>query len=122
MPPNPRLAPTPSANPSAGGGPSKGPPPPLPSKPAALVQAKVVVALHDYTADADGELTMEKGDEITVTDEGDNSGWWKGDCLLHPPLLPDYPLPPPLPPGSTTHLLIFKFSQLNLAETIFKCG
>jgi hypothetical protein len=39
-----------------------------------------VVALHAYTADADGELTLEKGDEITVTDEGDNSGWWKGDA------------------------------------------
>ena len=44
-----------------------------------------MVALHAYTADADGELTLEKGDEITVTDEGDNSGWWKGDShrLLH---------------------------------------
>jgi len=81
VPPNPLPAATPATHPSAGGGPSKGPPPPLPSKPAAMVQAKVVVALHAYTADAEGELTMEKGDEITVTDEGDNSGWWKGTVL-----------------------------------------
>jgi hypothetical protein len=39
-----------------------------------------VVALHPYTGAAEGELTMEKGDEIAVTDEGDNSGWWKGKC------------------------------------------
>ena len=61
---------------------SRGPPPAPPPRPPTGARAKVVVALHPYAGAAEGELTMEKGDEITVTDEGDNSGWWKGTFLF----------------------------------------
>jgi hypothetical protein len=133
VPPNPPPA---AAQASAGGGLSKGPPPPLPSKPAALVQTKVVVALHAYKADADGELTMEKGDEITVTDEGDNSGWWKGDSPVPLPSFPCCPFTPLrylLAPHSFSLLLRFYLTHISFRklteghfdtryETDFKCG
>ena len=79
----PRASPLQHAPPisSAANVPSRAPPPAPPPRPPAA-RTKIVVALHPYTGAADGELTMEKGDEITVTDEGDNSGWWKGGWTL----------------------------------------
>jgi hypothetical protein len=38
---------------------------------------KVVRAKHGYTKASEGELSMQKGDEIRVTEE-DDTGWWKG--------------------------------------------
>jgi len=49
-------------------------PPPLPQK------SNRVRVLHAYKASSDGELTINKGDEIVVLEE-DQTGWWKG--LLH---------------------------------------
>jgi hypothetical protein len=37
----------------------------------------VVRAKHGYTKASEGELSMQKGDEIRVTEE-DDTGWWKG--------------------------------------------
>ena len=40
-------------------------------------RGQVVRALHAYAETSEGELSIEKGDEITVLEE-DDSGWWKG--------------------------------------------
>ena len=40
----------------------------------------MVYALHNYAAENEGELNLEKGDIVMVTevDNGDGVGWWRG--------------------------------------------
>jgi endophilin-A len=53
------------------------PPPALPKKSIQTPSASVVVALYDYDATDDGELSFKEGDQIKVID---NSGdWWMGE-------------------------------------------
>jgi amphiphysin len=52
------------------------PPPPIKPKPA---QANYVVALYDFTAQADGDLDFKVGDRIEVIERTENTeDWWTG--------------------------------------------
>jgi amphiphysin len=54
-------------------------PPPPPSKPSALKKREVAVALYDYIAQAEGDLTFAAGDRIEVLQRTDESNdWWTG--------------------------------------------
>lgn len=63
-------------------GATKRAPPPVPSsKPVAAAKAQVqyVVALYDYTAQAEGDLTFRAGDRIEVVERsGSTEDWWTG--------------------------------------------
>jgi hypothetical protein len=63
-----------SAGPPTG---SSLPPPPAKMPEPPKPKGFQVRATFDYTAQADGELSMKEGDEITVIKE-DDSGWWQG--------------------------------------------
>lgn len=73
-----------TASPSAGGGGTikKAPPPPPPNKPkpgAAPPPKDYVVALYDYAAQADGDLSFSAGDRIEVVERtGSTEDWWTG--------------------------------------------
>ena len=59
----------------------KKPPPAPPSKPSALAKKKteVAVALYDYAAQADGDLSFKAGDRIdVVTRTASENDWWTG--------------------------------------------
>ena len=59
----------------------KKPPPAPPSKPSTLAKKKVevAVALYDYTAQADGDLSFKAGDRIdVVTRTASENDWWTG--------------------------------------------
>ncbi|ORY87763.1 putative BAR adaptor protein RVS167 [Protomyces lactucae-debilis] len=54
-------------------------PPPPPTKPSALKKKEVAVALYDYAAQADGDLSFAAGDRIEVVQRTDESNdWWTG--------------------------------------------
>jgi amphiphysin len=56
----------------------KKPPPPAP-KPAALSKKEHAIALYDYTAQAEGDLTFQAGDRIEIVRKGDGANeWWVG--------------------------------------------
>ncbi|EMD41357.1 hypothetical protein CERSUDRAFT_79015 [Gelatoporia subvermispora B] len=56
----------------------KAPPPPPPLKPKPKA-AQYVVALYDFTAQADGDLDFRAGDRIEVVERTDSSeDWWTG--------------------------------------------
>ena len=53
-------------------------PPPAP-KPSALSKKEYAVALYDYTAQAEGDLTFHAGDRIEIVKKGDDANeWWIG--------------------------------------------
>ena len=57
----------------------KKPPPPPAPKPSALSKKEHTVALYDYTAQAEGDLTFKTGDRIEVVKKGeDGNEWWVG--------------------------------------------
>lgn len=88
----PAVAAVPAAGPSAGAAAGvsvgrstslagKKPPPAPPSKPSALAKkkAEVAVALYDYTAQADGDLSFKAGDRIDVVARtASENDWWTG--------------------------------------------
>ncbi|PWN20365.1 BAR-domain-containing protein [Microstroma glucosiphilum] len=74
-----------AAPPSYSGSPSsaakKAPPPPPPTKPkpGALAPRDYVIALYDYTAQADGDLSFTAGERIEVTERtASTDDWWTG--------------------------------------------
>ncbi|KAJ7596831.1 hypothetical protein C8J56DRAFT_850516 [Mycena floridula] len=57
------------------------PPPPLKSKPKVVPQVQYVVALYDFEAQAEGDLSFSAGDQIEIVDRSDNTeDWWTGRC------------------------------------------
>ncbi|SNX83123.1 related to RVS167 - BAR adaptor protein [Melanopsichium pennsylvanicum] len=55
------------------------PPPPTKPKPGMSPSKTFVVALYDYTATADGDLTFKAGDRIEVTERtASTEDWWTG--------------------------------------------
>ncbi|KAF8951980.1 Ubiquitin-conjugating enzyme E2 J1, partial [Entomortierella lignicola] len=55
----------------------KGPPPPVPPK--KIGGAKMVVALYDYDAQQEGDLSFRKDEQIELIERtGDVNGWWTG--------------------------------------------
>ncbi|GAK63595.1 hob1p [Moesziomyces antarcticus] len=73
----PAYSPTSAA---AAGGVAKRPPPPPPIKPKpGAAPRSYVVALYDYTATADGDLSFKAGDRIEVTERTQSTDdWWTG--------------------------------------------
>ena len=58
---------------------NKKPPPPPAPKPSALSKKEHVVALYNFTAQAEGDLTFKTGDRIEVVKRGeDGNEWWVG--------------------------------------------
>lgn len=77
--PLPAYSPSGSAAGSTVGGITKKAPPPPPSKPSALKKREIAVALYDYVAQADGDLTFSQGDRIEVVARTDEENdWWTG--------------------------------------------
>jgi len=55
------------------------PPPPLKPKPKPTPQIKYVVALYDFAAQADGDLSFNTGDRIELVQKSDSAeDWWTG--------------------------------------------
>lgn len=55
------------------------PPPPLKPKPKPAPQIKYVVALYDFAAQADGDLTFNAGDRIELVEKTQSTeDWWTG--------------------------------------------
>ncbi|KJA29329.1 hypothetical protein HYPSUDRAFT_154349 [Hypholoma sublateritium FD-334 SS-4] len=55
------------------------PPPPLKPKPKAAPQIKYVVALYDFAAQTDGDLSFNAGDRIELVEKTDSAeDWWTG--------------------------------------------
>ena len=55
------------------------PPPPMKPKPGAAAAVQHVVALYDYTATADGDLSFNAGDRIEVVERTASAeDWWTG--------------------------------------------
>ncbi|KAF7306460.1 Bar adaptor protein [Mycena indigotica] len=55
------------------------PPPPLKPKPKVVPRVQYVVALYDYAAQADGDLSFNTGDRIEVVERGKSAeDWWTG--------------------------------------------
>jgi amphiphysin len=66
---------------AASAGATKRPPPPLPGKPkpGAAVAVQHVVALYDYAAQAEGDLSFNAGDRIEVVEKTASAeDWWTG--------------------------------------------
>lgn len=90
MPPPPAMSSTASAPPppySSAGSPSssvagkKAPPapPPLKPKPKSTPAPKIVVALYDFAAQAEGDLEFRAGDQIELVERSASSeDWWTG--------------------------------------------
>ncbi|CAK5279876.1 unnamed protein product [Mycena citricolor] len=57
----------------------KGPPPPPPLKPKPKPAVQYVVALYDFVAQADGDLSFNTGDRIEIVERGASADdWWTG--------------------------------------------
>ena len=57
----------------------KKPPPPPPLKPKPKIEKQHVVALYDFEAQADGDLSFKAGDRIEVVEKTASSeDWWTG--------------------------------------------
>ncbi|KAG5649556.1 hypothetical protein H0H81_003102 [Sphagnurus paluster] len=55
------------------------PPPPLKPKPKIVPQVQYVIALYDFAAQADGDLSFNTGDRIEVVERTANAeDWWTG--------------------------------------------
>ncbi|KAF9359930.1 hypothetical protein BGX26_010975 [Mortierella sp. AD094] len=64
----------------------KGTPPPLPPK---KIGVKMVVALYDYDAQQEGDLSFRKDDRIELIERtADVNGWWSGSLNGHQGLFP----------------------------------
>lgn len=77
----PAYSPPPTSSTAAFGGAGKRapPPPPIKPKPGAALTKSYVVALYDYTATADGDLSFKAGDRIEVTERtASTDDWWTG--------------------------------------------
>jgi amphiphysin len=58
---------------------AKKPPPPPAPKPAAFSKKEHAIALYDFTAQAEGDLTFKAGDRIEIIKKGgDANEWWIG--------------------------------------------
>ncbi|CAO1616996.1 unnamed protein product [Parajaminaea phylloscopi] len=71
----------PSYSASSSAATKKAPPPPPPTKPkpGAAVRKDYVVALYDYAAQAEGDLSLKAGDRIEVTERtASTEDWWTG--------------------------------------------
>lgn len=65
------------------------PPPPTKPKPGMGPAKTYVVALYDYTATADGDLTFKAGDRIEVTERtASTEDWWTGVVNGHQGVFP----------------------------------
>ena len=54
-------------------------PPPPPTKPTTLKKREIAVALYDYTAQADGDLSFKEGDKIEIVKRtSESNDWWTG--------------------------------------------
>ncbi|CCM01425.1 uncharacterized protein FIBRA_03476 [Fibroporia radiculosa] len=71
---------SPSASPAMGSAPiKKAPPPPPPVKPKPKPAASYVVALYDFSPQAEGDLEFKAGDRIEVVERTDSAeDWWTG--------------------------------------------
>jgi amphiphysin len=57
------------------------PPPPVPLSHAETSRKLFVIALYDYTAQAEGDLSFKKDDKIEVLERKDDvNDWWVGRC------------------------------------------
>ncbi|KAL4254548.1 Bridging integrator 3/RVS161-like protein [Abortiporus biennis] len=75
-PPPPYSASTAS---SAAAATKRAPPPPPPLKPKPKPAAEIVVALYDFDAQADGDLSFRAGDRIEIVEKSDSTDdWWTG--------------------------------------------
>ncbi|KAG6854077.1 hypothetical protein C0991_010824 [Blastosporella zonata] len=55
------------------------PPPPLKPKPKPVPQVQYVIALYDFQAQADGDLSFNTGDQIEIVERTANAeDWWTG--------------------------------------------
>lgn len=65
--------------------------------------------VYDFSAQADGELSVASGEEITITDQSVGSGWWRAQndfgreglvpsSFVEPLDIPEPNIPPPPPP------------------------
>jgi amphiphysin len=55
------------------------PPPPLKPKPQAAPAVHYVVALYDFDAQADGDLSFKTGDRIEIVEKTESAeDWWTG--------------------------------------------
>ncbi|KDQ19817.1 hypothetical protein BOTBODRAFT_27241 [Botryobasidium botryosum FD-172 SS1] len=79
-PPPPYSAPSPGSSVSAlSGKRAPPPPPPLKPKPKPAPEIKYVVALYDFTAQADGDLDFSAGDRIELVQRTASAeDWWTG--------------------------------------------
>ncbi|KAJ3576273.1 hypothetical protein NP233_g537 [Leucocoprinus birnbaumii] len=65
------------------------PPPPLKSKPKPAPAVKYVVALYDFAAQADGDLSFNAGDRIELVQRTDSTeDWWTGRLNGHEGVFP----------------------------------
>ncbi|KAG6857665.1 hypothetical protein H0H87_010234 [Tephrocybe sp. NHM501043] len=65
------------------------PPPPLKPKPKPVPQVQYVVALYDFQAQADGDLSFNTGDQIEVVERTANAeDWWTGRLNGHQGVFP----------------------------------
>ncbi|KAJ6501474.1 hypothetical protein C8R47DRAFT_228170 [Mycena vitilis] len=72
---------TPSSGASAAAATKRAPPPPPPLKPKPKLAPKIqyVVALYDFAAQAEGDLSFNTGDRIEVVERGASAeDWWTG--------------------------------------------
>ncbi|GLB36589.1 putative BAR domain containing protein [Lyophyllum shimeji] len=72
---------TPSSSGSSAAATKRPPPPPPPLKPKPKIVPKVqyVVALYDFTAQAEGDLSFKTGDRIEIVERSANTeDWWTG--------------------------------------------
>jgi amphiphysin len=75
-PPPPYTATTSAASAAAA---KRAPPPPPPLKPKPKPQVTYVVALYDFVAQADGDLSFNAGDRIELVEKTDSAeDWWTG--------------------------------------------
>ena len=57
----------------------KKPPPPPAPKPSKFSRKELAVALYDYTAQTEGDLSFKVGDKIEIVEKGDDGNeWWVG--------------------------------------------
>lgn len=87
------MSPPPYASGAGGGVTKKAPPPPPPTKPkpgaAAVAPKDYVVALYDYAATADGDLSFAAGDRIEVVERtASTEDWWTGIVNGHQGVFP----------------------------------
>ncbi|KAJ7151590.1 hypothetical protein C8R46DRAFT_1122514 [Mycena filopes] len=65
------------------------PPPPLKPKPKIAPKVQYVVALYDFAAQADGDLSFNTGDRIEVVERGASAeDWWTGRLNGHQGVFP----------------------------------